>query len=395
MKIVKMKSSLERTSIALFRWFFPYQKSRTLQEINISLAMFPRPQRPRHCIMFLITLTWCISASIRGFILGFINIPVLNELLCYSADAIGPIGQLSYLAGSFAFTEMLSLRFHVIRDYYTSFNNTPGFCHLLNLTDEETMKKSVIITKISNAIVGSLASFLFMHLVVMSTFDLTWGIFLAPFWWFITLCGPFFSSTEVNTMTCISGTNYNVIYKTGEELVQTVNRMCSHNHLDSRSFDHIISEYKRVLQLIQMFSVTSKMMMLLADLLCIPTYAVVLYGISIPVSSNREHYLKAVMLFTGSAYSLRGYVLVYTLAGLYEQSLRLHSALMSLSVRTKMKASEKKIILSILEDLCSTRTHWAIPEFGCNNVNRQDFLSSVLGTIQLSLLGYEFKRLFI
>lgn len=344
--------------------------------------------------MMVIVLIWCSSSIIRGFILAFVDSPFLDEFFCYSAKAIGPIGQISYLAGAFAFVEMLSLRFHVTRDYYTSFNHVPDFCHLLNLTDDRTMDKVVLITKISNGIIGFIASVLFMHLVILSTFHLTWGLFLAPFWWFITVTGPFFASTEVNTMTCISSTNFNLIKQLGERLVHKITRMSACKELDSTSIPFIVSEYKSVLELIRMFGSTSKVMMLLADLLCIPTYAVVLYGITVPTGSNRELYLKAIMLLTGSTYTLRGYVLVYHLAGLHEQSLRLHSALMSLSVRVRMKPKEKRVILVLLEDLCAVRSHWAIPEFAGNKVNRQDFLGSVLGTLQLTLLGYDFQRLF-
>lgn len=355
--------------------------------------MFPHFRSPNDCIIIFIVSLWCLSSSVRGFILFFFDIPSLNQVFCYSAKAIGPMGQLSFLASGFAVVEMLAIRFHVARQYYTSFNSVPDFYHLLNLTNDRLMKRVVFIAKMSNGLTASLAALLFVTLVVLSSFQLTWGLFLAPFWYFATLAGPFFASSEVNTMAYITNLNFRVIKESGEQLVHKVTRMSTHNEFNDRSIQLIVSEYKSVLELIHMFAATSKVMMLLAHLLCIPTYAIVLYAFSIPVESSQV-YLKAVMMVTASSYNLRGYILVSHLAGMHDQSRRLHCALASLSARARMKPSEKQMLLCILEDITSSRNHWAIPEFAGNKVTRQDSVWSILITVQLCLLGYEFKNLF-
>lgn len=318
------------------------------------------------------------------------------------ARAIGPHGQLSYVAGTFAMIEVMAVRFHFLHDFTRSSECRPCFNKLLQRVSSKEMKKMTQATKCYNVSMIVCASLHFGYLVYLPSFDLktTAGLIALPVWIFIGITGPCFTALEVlavfniAVVTCEMMLNENIRFTS--QVVQladegALSRSEGRKHLNLKP---LIIEYQQIAVMVAEYGCVSKILLSLANVLCIPAYSVCLYASTITTESTSQLILRSAMILTDTIFCVRAYLLTSLLARMQVQSSRLYSAFASLLARRDIKLTDKITLQFICKDLVSSKNHWAVSEYSGGKVTRLDALSSIFSTVQLILLGYDFKSVF-
>lgn len=383
-------------SSSFFGFLFPWYKSTSVEDIIMKLAMYPRFESRKSCLIFGWCILWTSIVTVKGFLLLVYRNKYLSDLFCYKRQALEPIGHLSFLAISFAMIEICCTRIYVAYTFHSSKDHRPGFMHLLSLNTPQETELVVSLIKTGNFVIIVIPCILFQTLNYVSASDTKsfLGLCFVPVWILMAFLGPTFAGPEVNTLANVANACFGTIMRHSRDLIGTINSLTekqSHQSLMNEMAD-ILLKYRKVVDMVGMYSQLSMIFMLLFEILVIPIYSVVGYEFFIPVGSI-QLLIKIISIVAGSVYCLRGYVLAALLAGMDSQSKKLHSALMSLVIHKPIHTVNKIKILYILEDLSCTRNHWAISEYGGHKVTRMDLVYSIFGTLQLIMLGSDFQWL--
>lgn len=376
-------------------FLYPWSQSKTIEDIIMQLAMFPESNSPRRIFIFACSVLWCLVMILKGFFFPFFGNPLLEEILCYSKHSLGSMGQLSFVVSGCAFIEILSVRLYIFHEFSTSPDHRPNFLRLLDSSYIKEDKTVINLIKLSNLMIvfmGNIFCLLLNSLSALGIKTLPGKLFI-PFWMFLAVIAPSYAGPDTNTVTSVAIVCFMSIIKVSKEVIDEVSSMTRRKeNLNPQFIVDILTNYTRVKKRVAMYTNLSTLLMLISDILIIPIYAIILSAIPM-ASESVKLLLKVILIVSGTAYCLRGYILTALLSGMSWQSRGLHSKLISLLVRKTIHFQHKLLISYILEDLSCTRNHWAISKFTGQKVTRMDVFYSIFGTLQLIILGSDFKWL--
>lgn len=156
---------------------------------------------------------------------------------------------------------------------------------------------------------------------------------------------------------------------------------------------HLIKKYLHYIRSVAKMNSFTKYLLLTSDLFSIPFMSLTLRLIPIPINGPIFNILRIIIVSTVVTYSCRVYILTAIFSRVDAESKRVYSEISSAIARKKVKNYNKfQLLLPILEDLASERSHFVIREYN-SKVTKIVTFNNIVKTLGIAALYFSFQEL--
>ena len=382
-----LKRRLQKVTV----FFYPALGGTSLGQVASILVFFPNFKRPKHIFRFLFMYFGYFAYIIDGFFMAFID----TQLLPVPRDSLGPLKYAIHLMYGSVFVDVAFNHTYILFQYFKYGKDNIKWYNLVKDASKEEYPRLFKISHFLFAELYATSILLYIATQLIKLFyerALLIDIIFNCMWMVSNVFIIRFVVIHIPLLYVIATTCYLKVkekYKVLNRIVQEADESA-----DCQMSSKIIKQYHVVLETINDANKLVKFLMFGVNILIVPFISSL---IIITISQTETHVQTAVkwlLFFPASVYSIRGVILTSVLATIDLESKTLYRENLSQIARGNIKHPQTKLVmLTIMEDLSSSKSHLLMKEYG-GSVTQMDVFEFIIGVMQFTMLFIEFIKRF-
>ena len=377
------------------KYLFPFTSEKTLDECLVTSKFLPGDDTFGYYITVGPYIFLLISAILRGYVASWANIPLLSTLVAFKAHLNSGWFVTFCLFIANVAAELLILRLFFLKA------STDGVYENLKVVFHSSSEK------VQRQIIWGLK---ICALVIMFTtyvtnvpfFYVQWHLaessieqFFVCFTFSLVAAYASYITTDAALCYSVAFVSLYQVNKKKRSLFDVVIQLSKSAHKEESRVAEIFVKYKQLITIIQQYNPLAQALITINKLVATSGFAICAIMLSIESDTWAVTLAKYTLGIVGGVYAFRGYVCTRFFAQIHLSSQKLVKTLYSVAIRGDTLSWQSKFAIKcLIEELTDVHTHFALTELGLERITQRDLILSIVSTMQLIILGFDFRKSF-